>query len=34
MINLKKGVNLKKKLVKKQVYTCTIPKSKLIKNNK
>lgn len=34
MINLKKGINLKKKAVKKQVYTCTITKEKLIKNNK
>lgn len=32
MIILKKGINLKKKAVKKQVYTCTIPKAKLLKS--
>lgn len=31
MINLKKGINLKKKTIKRQEYTCTISKSKLIK---
>ena len=32
MINLKKGVNLKKRETKKYVFTCTISKSKLVKN--
>jgi hypothetical protein len=30
MINLRKGINLKKKAIKRQ-YTCKISKSKLIK---
>lgn len=31
MINLRKGINLKKKAIKRQEYTCKIYKSKLIK---
>lgn len=31
-VNLNKGINLKKKTRKEMVYTCTIPKSRLVKS--